>query len=127
MLSDHQIGAMIPATDLARAKAFYMDTLGFKAIEEQPEGVQFESGGIRFDIYPTRVGAGSGATVAGWLVDNLDAEMEDLRQRGVTFEDYDLPDFKTVDGVAEIEGFRGCWFKDSEGNVLAVIQDMSKA
>ncbi len=89
MLSDHQIGAMIPATDLARAKAFYMDTLGFKAIEEQPEGVQFESGGIRFDIYPTRVGAGSGATVAGWLVDNLDAEMEDLRQRGVTFEDYD--------------------------------------
>ncbi len=127
MLSDHPIGAMIPATDLARAKAFYMDTLGFKAIEEQTEGVQFESGGIRFDIYPTRVGAGSGATVAGWLVDNLDAEMDDLRQRGVTFEDYDFPDFKTVNGVADLEGFRGCWFKDSEGNVLAVIQDMSKA
>jgi len=127
MLSDHRIGAMIPTTDLARDKAFYTDTMGFKVIEDQPEGVQFESGGIRFDIYPTRVGAGSGATVAGWLVDNLDAEMEDLRQRGVTFEEYDFPDFKTVNGVADIEGFRGCWFKDSEGNVLAVVQDTSKA
>jgi len=127
MLSDHPIGAMIPTTDLARAKAFYTDTLGFKVIEDQPEGAQFDSGGVRFDIYPTRVGAGSGATVAGWLVDNLEAEMDDLRQRGVTFDEYDLPDFKTVNGIAEMEGFRGCWFKDSEGNVLAVVQDMSKA
>ncbi len=127
MLSDYQIGAMIPATDLARAKAFYTDTLGFKVVEDQPEGVTFESGGIRFDIYPTRVGAGSGATVAGWLVDNLEAEMDDLRRRGVTFDEYDLPDFKTVNGIAEIGGFRGGWFKDSEGNVLAVIQDTSKS
>ncbi len=122
MLSDHPIGAMIPATDLARAKAFYTDTLGFKAIEDLPEGVRFESGGIRFDIYPTRVGAGSGATVAGWLVPNLEAEIEDLKSRGVKFEDYDFPDFKTVNGIAEIEGFRGGWFKDTEGNVLAVVE-----
>ena len=79
MLSDHPIGAMIPATDLARAKAFYTDTLGFKAIE-------------------------------------------DLKSRGVKFEDYDFPDFKTVNGIAEIEGFRGGWFKDTEGNVLAVVE-----
>jgi catechol 2,3-dioxygenase-like lactoylglutathione lyase family enzyme len=120
VLSDYPIGAMIPVTDLARAKAFYTEKLGFKVIEEQDEGVQFESGGVRFDIYPTRVGAGAGATIAGWIVDNLDAEMEELRGRGVAFEDYDFPDLKTVNGVAEIEGFRGAWFKDSEGNVLAV-------
>ncbi len=86
MLSDHPIGAMIPATDLARAKAFYTDTLG------------------------------------GWLVPNLEAEIEDLKSRGVKFEDYDFPDFKTVNGIAEIEGFRGGWFKDTEGNVLAVVE-----
>ena len=126
MLQDHPIGAMIPATDLARAKAFYTDTLGFKAVDDNPEGVEFESGGVRFDIYPTRVGAGAGATIAGWLVDNLDAEIEDLKARGVKFEDYDFPDFKTVNGIAEIEGFRGAWFKDSEGNVLAVAQDTRK-
>jgi catechol 2,3-dioxygenase-like lactoylglutathione lyase family enzyme len=122
MLSDYTIGAMIPATDLQRAKAFYVDTLGFKVIKEESEGVQFESGGVRFDIFPTRASAGT-ATVAGWIVQDLDAEMEDLRSRGVTFEEYDLPGLKTVNGVAEIEGWRGSWFKDSEGNVLAVAQE----
>jgi catechol 2,3-dioxygenase-like lactoylglutathione lyase family enzyme len=123
MLGEHPIGAMIPATDLARARTFYVDTLGFKPIMENPEGIEFESGGIRFDIYPTRASAGT-ATVAGWLVKDLDSEVEDLRSRGVKFEDYDLPTLKTVNGIAEMEGFRGAWFKDSEGNVLAVAQDM---
>ena len=124
MLGDHPIGAMIPATDLARAKAFYADTLGLKVVRDNPEGVEFESGGIRFYVYPTRASAGSGATVAGWLVKDLEAELDDLRGRGIVFDEYDMPDFKTVNGIAEIEGFRGAWFKDSEGNVLAVAQDM---
>ncbi len=123
MLGDHPIGAMIPVTDLARAKAFYVDTLGLKVIREQDEGVEFESGGVRFDIYPTRESPGSGATVAGWIVKDLDAEVADLKSRGVTFEDYDYPTLKTVDGIAEIEGFRGAWFKDTEGNVLAVTEE----
>jgi catechol 2,3-dioxygenase-like lactoylglutathione lyase family enzyme len=114
---------MIPVTDLARAKSFYTEKLGFKVVEEQDEGVHFESGGVRFDIYPTRVGAGAGATIAGWIVDDLNAEMEELRARGVTFEEYDLPGLKTVNGIAELEGFRGAWFKDSEGNVLAVTSE----
>jgi catechol 2,3-dioxygenase-like lactoylglutathione lyase family enzyme len=123
VLGDNPIGAMIPASDLARAKAFYADTLGLKLVREDPEGVQFESGGIRFDVYPTRASGGT-ATVAGWIVNDLDAEMADLRSRGVQFEEYDLPGLKTVNGIAEVEGFRGAWFKDSEGNVLAVAQDM---
>ncbi|MGH2740842.1 MAG: VOC family protein [Actinomycetota bacterium] len=122
MLSDHPIGTTIPCTDLARAKAFYTDTLGFKVVKEQDEGVQLESGGVRFDIYPTRASIGS-ATVAGWMVPNVEAEMEDLRGRGVQFEEYDLPGIKTVNGLAEIDGFKGAWFKDSEGNVLAVTEE----
>jgi catechol 2,3-dioxygenase-like lactoylglutathione lyase family enzyme len=122
VLGDNPIGAMIPASDLARAKAFYADTLGLKVVQEDPEGVQFESGGIRFDVYPTRASGGT-ATVAGWIVPDLDAEMVDLRSRGIQFEEYDLPGLKTVNGIAEIEGFRGAWFKDTEGNVLAVAQD----
>jgi catechol 2,3-dioxygenase-like lactoylglutathione lyase family enzyme len=123
VLGDNPIQAMIPATDLARARAFYADTLGLKVVSENPEGVEFETGGVRFGIYPTRANAGSGATVAGWMVKDLEAEMDDLRSRGITFDEYDLPDFKTVNGIAEIEGFRGGWFKDSEGNVLAVVHD----
>lgn len=122
MLSDHPIGAMIPCSDLARAKTFYTDILGFKVIKEQDEGVQFESGGVRFDIYPTRASGGT-ATVAGWIVPNVEAEIEDLRSRGVQFEDIDVPGIKTVNGLAQMEGFKGGWFKDSEGNVLAVTEE----
>jgi len=122
-LSDHPIAAMIPCSDLARAKTFYTDTLGFKVINEQDEGVQFESGGVRFDIYPTRASGGT-ATVAGWIVPDVEAEMEDLRSRGVQFEDIDVPGIKTVNGLAEMEGFKGGWFKDSEGNVLAVTEEI---
>jgi catechol 2,3-dioxygenase-like lactoylglutathione lyase family enzyme len=125
MLSEHPISAMIPCQDLQRAKAFYADTLGFKVIREQDEGVQFESGGIRFDIYPTRASGGT-ATVAGWLVPagGLEAEVEELRNRGVTFEQVDVPGIKTDErGIAEIEGFKGAWFKDSEGNVLAITEE----
>lgn len=122
MLSDHPIGAMIPCSDLARAKMFYTDILGFKVIKEQDEGVQFESGGVRFDIYPTRASGGT-ATVAGWIVPNVEAEIEDLRSRGVQFEDIDVPGIKTVNGLAQMEGFKGGWFKDSEGNVLAVTEE----
>jgi catechol 2,3-dioxygenase-like lactoylglutathione lyase family enzyme len=125
MLSDYPIGAMIPCQDLARAKAFYADSLAFKVVKEQDEGVQFESGGVRFDIYPTRASGGT-ATVAGWLVGagKLEAEVEDLRSRGVTFEQLDVPGIKTDErGIAEIEGFKGAWFKDSEGNVLDVTEE----
>jgi predicted enzyme related to lactoylglutathione lyase len=122
MLGNHPIEATIPATDLGRARAFYADTLGLKVVEENPETIEFESGGVRFGVYPTRAAAGSGATVASWEVQDLEAEMSELRSRGVQFDEYDLPDFKTVNGIAEVEGFRGAWFKDSEGNVLSVVQ-----
>ncbi len=64
--------------------------------------------------------AGCGSTS---IPPGLDAEVADLKSRGVTFEDYDYPTLKTVDGIAEIEGFRGAWFKDTEGNVLAVTEE----
>jgi catechol 2,3-dioxygenase-like lactoylglutathione lyase family enzyme len=119
MLSQYKIRATIPAKDLARAKKFYTETLGFKPIEEDAEGVIFVSGGVEFGIYPTRASGGS-ATVAGWEVPDVQAEMKDLRNRGVKFEDYDLPGIKTNDGLAEIGGFKGAWFKDSEDNILAL-------
>jgi catechol 2,3-dioxygenase-like lactoylglutathione lyase family enzyme len=122
VLGNHPIRATIPARDMARARAFYADTLGLKVVEENPEGVEFESGGVRFGIYPTRATAGSGATVATWEVPDLETEMTELRNRGVQFDEYDLPNFKTVNGIAEIEGYRGAWFKDPEGNVLSVVQ-----
>jgi catechol 2,3-dioxygenase-like lactoylglutathione lyase family enzyme len=125
VLGDYPIAPMIPATDMARARAFYADTLGLKVVSEDPETLELESGGVHFGVYPTRAEAGT-ATIAGWIVPDLDAEMRDLQQRGVRFEDYDLDDIKTRDGVFELGNERGAWFKDSEGNVLGVVEQTAR-
>jgi predicted enzyme related to lactoylglutathione lyase len=59
-------------------------------------------------------------TQVGFGVDDVEAEVADLKAKGVTFEEYDFPGLKTVDGVAEIEGERAAWFKDCEGNLLSI-------
>lgn len=59
----------------------------------------------------------------GVSADRFDALIGELRTKGIVFEDYDVPDMnlKTVDGIAEMEGRKGAWFKDSEGNILNVM------
>jgi catechol 2,3-dioxygenase-like lactoylglutathione lyase family enzyme len=125
MLTDAPLTAVIPASDIDRAKRFYRDTLGLKVTQEGAEDVLFESGGALFSLYATPSGGQAAHTLAAFVVTDLDAEMTDLRGRGITFEEYDLPGLKTVDGVAENGGMRGAWFKDSEGNVIAVVQPSS--
>ncbi|WP_371503310.1 VOC family protein [Kitasatospora sp. NBC_00374] len=122
MLADAPLLAVIPAGDLDRAKRYYTDTLGLKIARESDEEVVFDSGNTQFGIYHTPYGGQAAHTLASWKVADLDAEMADLRSRGVVFEEYDLPGLKTVDGVAEADGMRAAWFKDSEGNVLCVNQ-----
>ena len=125
MLTDVPLNAVIPASDIERAKRFYRDTLGFEVVDDRGEMVLFRSGGAEFSVYSTPSGGQAAHTLAGWRVADLDAEMADLRKRGVAFEDYDLPGLKTVDGVVEGGGMRGAWFKDSEGNILGVVQELS--
>ncbi|MFJ8622397.1 VOC family protein [Kitasatospora sp. NPDC093550] len=123
MLGDAPVLAMIPVADLARAKAFYTDTLGVKLVEESPEDLTFESGGTRFGMYETPSAGQAAHTLASFKVADLDGEMSALRARGITFEEYDFPGLKTVNGIAEgSDGLRAAWFKDSEGNILCVAE-----
>jgi catechol 2,3-dioxygenase-like lactoylglutathione lyase family enzyme len=123
MLSDYLAVATIPVTDMVRAKKWYSDKLGFEPVVDEPEYAEYNAAaGTRFSLFPTRAAAGAGHTVLSFEVDKVDKIVEELKGRGVVFEEYDMPEFKTVAGIAEIEGFRGGWFKDSEGNVLAVAQ-----
>jgi predicted enzyme related to lactoylglutathione lyase len=124
VLSDAPVGAVLPATDLDRAKGFYSRTLGLKIKQEMEGGALLESGGTAFFLYQTPFGGQAGHTLASWQVKNLDAEMADMRGRGVRFEEYDMPGIKTLDGVADMGGVRGAWFKDSEGNILSLVEQM---
>jgi predicted enzyme related to lactoylglutathione lyase len=120
MLSGSKVYATIPAQDLERAKSFYADKLEMKPSEERPEGLRYENGGGGFLLFESSGQASGTHTQMGWDVDDLDKTVAKLRENGVKFEEYDMPGFKTVDGIAEIAGERGAWFKDSEGNLLAI-------
>ncbi|MDQ6651208.1 MAG: VOC family protein, partial [Acidobacteriota bacterium] len=117
------IHAYIPVADMDRARKFYEKTLGLKPKEESAGGVTYECGnGTWFFLYKS-VGAGtSKASQAFWEVDDVEAEVAELKSRGVVFEEYEMPGVKTVNSIATGGGAKTAWFKDSEGNILAVSQ-----
>jgi catechol 2,3-dioxygenase-like lactoylglutathione lyase family enzyme len=121
MLESASAHATIAVTDIDRAKKFYGETLGLRVLNERPEGVRYGSGSDAwFLVYPSQFAGTSQSTSMTFEVSDLDATVRDLRDRGVTLEEYDLPGLKTVNGIAEIEGERAAWFKDPDGNIIAV-------
>ena len=121
MLDSAAAYATIAVSDLDRARKFYEGTLGFSPREERSDGVIYGAGkDTAFLVYPSQFAGTSQSTAMSFTVDDVEQVVKELRGRGVTFEDYDLPGLKTVDGIAEIQGERGAWFKDPDGNILAV-------
>lgn len=114
--------ATIPTKDLARARKFYGETLGLGDGRETPGGVVFEAGkGSAFLVYESQFAGTNQATAMGFSVTDFDAAVEDLRAKGVSFEDYDFPGLKTENGVATLpDGAKASWFKDPDGNILAI-------
>jgi len=123
MLDGRQPHPTIPASDLARARAWYADKLGFTAGQEEAAAVLYRRGEDRLFLLFSSPGAGTAQhQLAAWVVEDLDAEVAELRRRGVEFEEYDQPGLRTVDGIAITPVGRAAWFKDSEGNVLTITQ-----
>jgi catechol-2,3-dioxygenase len=127
MLKDAPIVPYIPATDVTRARRFYEQKVGLVPREEFAGGVVYECGDRSWIyLYPTPNAGTSKASQAFWEVDDVEAEVADLKSRGVVFEEYDMPGLKTVNGIATGGGTKAAWFKDSEGNILAIIQMVGK-
>lgn len=123
MLGESKAHATLPVIDLERARRFYGETLGLETEFETPSGIMFAAGGgTRLLAFPSMSPDRGGHTQAGWAVDDIAAEVATLRQRGVTFEEYDYPTLKTVDGIAEVPAGQAAWFKDTEGNLLGLVQ-----
>ena len=126
MLQQFPMYAYIPAKDMGRARRFYEGKLGWRAKQEISGGVAYEfANGTACFLYPTPNAGTSAASQAFWSVDDVEREVADLRARGVTFEDYDMPGEKSPSGVITAGGAKAAWFKDSEGNIMAVIQNVS--
>ena len=123
MLQRAPLYAYIPARDVARARQFYEGKLGFVPGRELPGGVVYEfAGGTACFLYLTPNAGTSKASQAFWDVEDIEKEVAELKRRGVQFEDYDMPGEKDDQGIVTAGGARAAWFKDSEGNIMAVIQ-----
>jgi catechol-2,3-dioxygenase len=123
MLGDHPLDVVLLATDLETSKEFYAGKLGLEIISESEYEITYKCGGdSRLAVTKSTTGTADEQTQAGWRVTDLDAELAELRSRGVEIQEYDMPELKTVDGVMDLGFARMAWIVDPHGNALAILE-----
>jgi len=122
MLKTSPIFAYIPASNVSRARKFYEGTVGLTPKEEYAGGVIYECGGTQVFLYSTPNAGTSKASQAFWRVADVEAEVAELKARGVKFEGYNMPGVAMRNSIATAGGAKAAWFKDTEGNILAIRQ-----
>jgi len=116
-LDDALLVTTVAVTDLERARAFFADQVGLRVLDEQPFAIRFGAGhGSQVSV--RRGPPNVGQTVGHFEVEDIEAAVRELRERGVPFNEYETP--KTVDFIAQIGPARGAWFSDPDGNVFGL-------
>jgi len=109
--------------DIEKAKKFYGETLGLEVSEDHGVLTLHLAGGNNVLIYPKPNHVPATFTVLNFPVDDVDLAVDELKNRGVRFEIYDLPDLKTDEkGIMRGKGPTIAWFKDPAGNILSVLE-----
>ncbi len=127
MLVNAEIAAIVPVSEVDKAVDFYGGVLGLELQirrDDLPENreAEFRAGDGTLVVYESVAAGQSRGTVAGFRVDDLDSVVAGLRERGVVFEEYDLPELKTENGIASIGDLRASWARDPDGNIIAFEQ-----
>lgn len=124
-LSASQVTVMLPVRDLARARRFYEEQLALPPGIEKPDGkVVYRCGGTLLALFPRDGGTKADHTAMSFRVGDIGAAIADLKSRGVTFADYDLPGLRTTDHVCVLGSEKAAWFADPEGNLLCLHEDI---
>ena len=124
MFADRPIAAMLPASDLDRAKAFYKETLGLEPAEDTPYGgARYDVGGTSLVVYPSQFAGTNKATAVGWDVADLDAAVSRLKGQGVAFQEFEMEGMKMENSIlTSPDGMRAAWFEDTEGNIIGLME-----
>lgn len=127
MLVQAEIAAIVPVSDVDKAVEFYGGTLGLELDVRRDDlsknrEAEFRGGNGKLVVYESVAAGQSRGTLAAFRVADLDSVVAGLRDRGVTFEEYDLPDLKTENGIATIGDLRASWARDPDGNIIAFEQ-----
>jgi len=126
MLAGTQVTCMLPVKDLARARRFYEEGLRLEAIGQKPDGkFVYRCGGTEIALFPKPEGTRAEHTALSFAVPDILAAIAELKGRGVVFEDYDLPEFRTVEHVCVLGSEKAAWFRDPEGNILCLHEDIA--
>jgi catechol 2,3-dioxygenase-like lactoylglutathione lyase family enzyme len=115
---------ILPAADLNRFRGYYHDKLGLDPSEEHDGMLVYGTGASTFEVYETENAGTAKNTQMEWRTDDLDAEMRRMREAGIEFEEFEIPGMKTENGVVANDDMKSAWFRDSEGNILAITQAM---
>lgn len=125
MLSLAPVTTMLPVADLARARRFYEDKLGLEPLGAAPDGAfRYRCANAVLALLPRPGLHPAEHTAISFEVANIEQELAALQARGVEFEDYDLPELRTVDHVCVLGSEKAAWFRDSEGNYLCLHQEL---
>lgn len=120
-MKEFPIYAVLPCSDADRARAWYKDKLSMSPDKEEFGSLWYEcAGGTWTILTPSQYAGTAQNTAAGWQVSGIEMLMDKLRGNGVVFEDYDMPGFKTENGLFAMGPIKAAWFKDSEGNILEI-------
>jgi catechol 2,3-dioxygenase-like lactoylglutathione lyase family enzyme len=123
MLGEHPITPVLLAKDLAETRHFYHDLLGLEILTENEDAIVFRcGGGTHLDVTKSTTGTADQQTQASWTVEDVRAEVAELRSRGVKVEEYDLPGLKTSDGIADLGFAWAAWIIDPGKNALGILQ-----
>jgi catechol 2,3-dioxygenase-like lactoylglutathione lyase family enzyme len=136
MFDNGGVATRLPAQDLRRARTFYAEKLGLEPSEERPGGLLYRCAHGEFALFRSDGAASGSHTQMAWQVDDIESAVAQLKARGVVFQEYDLPGMTTVGGITQVAGNypskggvgeRAAWFKDSEGNLLAIGQPILRS
>ena len=122
MLGTTSINLVLLSTDLTASRAFYADKLQLDVLEESDSAIAYATGGNRITVTSSTVGTQDEQTKAAWRVDDLRAQLDWLKTRGVEPENYDSDELKTVDGIADRGTVWSAWIIDPDGNALGIEQ-----
>lgn len=127
MLTNASVTTMLPVIDMARARSFYEGCLGLEPGGFRPDGkFVYAVGGSTLALFPKSEGTKADHTAISFRVSDIAASIDELKRAGVRFEDYDFPDFKTVNHVCVLGAEKAAWFKDPEGNYLCIHEDIAQ-
>jgi catechol 2,3-dioxygenase-like lactoylglutathione lyase family enzyme len=123
MLGDKNVAATIPVKDIEVARSFYDEKLGLTPADPEEMGVlTYRSGDSTILVYESDFAGTNKATAATWEVGDVEREVKVLKDRGVRFEHYDdLPETRRQGDVHLTGGTKAAWFKDPDGNILAIV------